>query len=60
MNVFFGVGGAQECGLELRWRQVHAVVQHGAKEAGKGTFRFSVPDSSRKEGAVSEPRWPAA
>ncbi|QYD69288.1 diguanylate cyclase [Paraburkholderia edwinii] len=35
------------------------VALYDAKEAGKGTFRFSVPDSSRKEGAVSEPRWPA-
>jgi diguanylate cyclase (GGDEF)-like protein len=35
------------------------VALYDAKEGGKGTFRFSVPDSERKDGAVSQPRWPA-
>ena len=36
VDIFFGVRRTQECGLELRWRQVHASVQHGAEEAGEG------------------------
>jgi diguanylate cyclase (GGDEF)-like protein/PAS domain S-box-containing protein len=36
------------------------VALYDAKEAGKGTFRFSVPDGSCSDGAVSEPRWPAS
>ena len=35
LNVFFGVSGSQEGCLELRGRQIHAAVEHGAEEAPK-------------------------
>src|SRR5712692_5562601 len=46
VDVFGGVGGGDEGGLELRWREENAAVEHLAKEArvafGIGALRSDV------------------
>src|SRR5947209_17232732 len=43
VNVVIGVSGGEERGLELRRREIDAVVEHGAEEASKasGVAAFS-------------------
>src|ERR1700722_16178943 len=51
------MSGAEKCSLELRWRQIHSAIEHGAEEASEGfAIQLRSRDPVRYWAGSKEPR----